>query len=108
MSRQFATVTVLASALTFGGVWMMTGEEPDQPKALALASTPAQASSVYYSGCNAVRAAGAAPLHLGEPGYREEMDGDGDGIACEPHRGGGGSFDLQDEGGSFGGGRGRR
>lgn len=43
-------------------------------------------SSVYYSGCNAVRAAGAAPLHAGEPGYRPEMDGDGDGIACEPHR----------------------
>jgi hypothetical protein len=23
----------------------------------------------------------------GEPGYRPEMDGDGDGIACEPWRG---------------------
>ena len=43
-------------------------------------------ASVYYPGCNAARAAGAAPIHAGEPGYREEMDGDGDGIACEPHR----------------------
>jgi hypothetical protein len=43
--------------------------------------------NVYYSGCNEVRAAGKAPLHVGDPGYREGMDGDGDGIACEPVRG---------------------
>ena len=42
--------------------------------------------SVHYSGCNEVRAAGKAPLYDGDPGYREEMDGDGDGIACEPIR----------------------
>jgi hypothetical protein len=42
---------------------------------------------VYYSGCNEARAAGVAPIYAGEPGYRPEMDGDGDGIACEPHRG---------------------
>ena len=42
--------------------------------------------SVYYSGCRDVRAAGKAPLHAGQPGYREDMDGDRDGIACEPHR----------------------
>jgi hypothetical protein len=40
----------------------------------------------YYSGCNEARAAGVAPIYAGEPGYRPEMDGDGDGIACEPHR----------------------
>jgi hypothetical protein len=43
--------------------------------------------SVYYPGCNAVRAAGKAPLYSGDPGYREGMDGDRDGIACEPIRG---------------------
>jgi Excalibur calcium-binding domain len=41
----------------------------------------------YWSGCNAARAAGVAPLYSGEPGYRPEMDGDSDGIACEPYRG---------------------
>ena len=41
---------------------------------------------VHYSGCNEVRALGKAPLHKGDPGYSESMDGDGDGIACEPHR----------------------
>jgi hypothetical protein len=39
--------------------------------------------SVHYSGCGEVRAAGKAPLHAGEPGYRSAMDPDGDGIACE-------------------------
>lgn len=42
-------------------------------------------ASKYYPGCNQVRAEGKAPLRYGEPGYRIEMDGDGDGIACEPH-----------------------
>ena len=40
--------------------------------------------SIYYPGCNAVRAVGKAPLRRGQPGYREDMDGDGDGVACEP------------------------
>ncbi len=44
-------------------------------------------SSVYYAGCHEVRASGKAPLYAGQPGYREGMDGDHDGIACEPHRG---------------------
>lgn len=43
--------------------------------------------SVFYPGCHAVRAAGKAPLSAGQPGYREDMDGDGDGVACEPHMG---------------------
>jgi len=45
-----------------------------------------QPSDVYYRGCNEARAAGAAPIYRGQPGYRPEMDGDGDGIACEPYR----------------------
>ena len=44
-------------------------------------------AGAFYPGCNAARAAGVAPLYAGEPGYRPDMDGDGDGIACEPYRG---------------------
>ena len=40
----------------------------------------------HWSGCNSARAAGTAPIFIGEPGYRDKMDGDGDGIACEPYR----------------------
>jgi hypothetical protein len=39
--------------------------------------------SVYYPSCKAAKAAGAAPLYAGEPGYRSGLDGDGDGVACE-------------------------
>ncbi|MGW6719388.1 excalibur calcium-binding domain-containing protein [Streptomyces sp. NPDC054995] len=38
---------------------------------------------VYYENCDAARAAGAAPLLRGDPGYREELDREGDGVACE-------------------------
>ena len=58
-----------------------------QPRPRSQAQPTSTTDSVYYSGCNAVRAAGAAPLYRGQPGYRGEMDGDHDGIACEPYRG---------------------
>lgn len=38
----------------------------------------------YFSGCDEARAAGAAPIYRWQSGYREEMDGDNDGVACEP------------------------
>ena len=37
----------------------------------------------FYANCKAAKAAGAAPLYRGDPGYREDLDGDKDGIACE-------------------------
>ena len=42
-------------------------------------------ASVTYTGCDEVRALGRAPLHYGDPGYRNHMDGDGDGVACEDY-----------------------
>jgi hypothetical protein len=42
----------------------------------------------YYPNCTAARAAGAAPIRRGEPGYRPALDGDDDGIACEASGGG--------------------
>lgn len=39
----------------------------------------------YYPNCAAARAAGAAPIKRDEPGYREELDADDDGVACEPY-----------------------
>ena len=44
------------------------------------------ASSTYYNNCADARAAGAAPLYAGQPGYRAGLDGDHDGVACEPPR----------------------
>ncbi|HOZ05071.1 MAG TPA: excalibur calcium-binding domain-containing protein [Arenimonas sp.] len=42
-----------------------------------------QSGKTYYPNCAAVRAAGAAPLRRGEPGYASHLDRDNDGVACE-------------------------
>jgi micrococcal nuclease len=44
---------------------------------------PSAAPIVTYANCTAVRAAGKAPLHKGDPGYSSKLDRDQDGIACE-------------------------
>ncbi len=44
---------------------------------------PTGHGTVAYANCDQARAAGAAPLHRGDPGYSPGLDGDHDGIACE-------------------------
>lgn len=34
----------------------------------------------------AITPEGMAPIYRGEPGYREGLDADADGVACEPYR----------------------
>ena len=48
-----------------------------------VAPAPPAGAAVYYANCAAVRAAGAAPIHRGDPGYAPKLDRDGDGIGCE-------------------------
>ena len=59
--------------------------QPAPAPAPAPAPQPVPApSSVYYANCAAVRAAGKAPLLLGQPGYAApRLDRDNDGVACE-------------------------
>ncbi|MED4239157.1 excalibur calcium-binding domain-containing protein [Priestia megaterium] len=40
-------------------------------------------TNVFYANCSEVRAAGAAPISQGQPGYSRKLDRDGDGIACD-------------------------
>ena len=68
-------------------------EEAPEPAAPAPAApaparpAPAQeapgAPAVSYPNCTAARAAGAAPLYAGSPGYSLKLDRDKDGVACE-------------------------
>jgi hypothetical protein len=51
---------------------------PAQP-----APAPAVPANVFYENCDAVRAAGAAPIRNGDPGYSRKLDRDGDGVGCE-------------------------
>jgi hypothetical protein len=52
-------------------------------KAAGSGSGGDDSSSVYYANCSEVRAAGAAPIYRGDPGYSSSLDRDGDGVACE-------------------------
>ena len=54
----------------------------EPPSAAPPPPAPA-APSVTYKNCDAARAAGAAPVRLGDPGYSRKLDRDGDGIGCE-------------------------
>jgi multidrug efflux pump subunit AcrA (membrane-fusion protein) len=40
-------------------------------------------ASASYANCSAARAAGAAPVRVGDPGYGRHLDRDGDGVGCE-------------------------
>lgn len=40
-------------------------------------------AEVFYANCSEAKAAGAAPLREGDPGYRAKLDRDKDGVACE-------------------------
>ncbi|BBX23520.1 hypothetical protein MTER_29310 [Mycolicibacter terrae] len=65
---------------------ILTGEcgAPEPPPAEPVPfAAPVDGPSVYFPNCAAARAAGAAPILAGQPGYRSGLDGDGDGIACE-------------------------
>ncbi|MGC5342244.1 excalibur calcium-binding domain-containing protein [Streptomyces sp. DT24] len=67
---------------------------PEVSKAPAAKPKPKRTEtkdSVYYKNCDAVRAAGAAPIHRGQPGFAAHLDRDGDGVGCEPYHGNGGS-----------------
>jgi hypothetical protein len=57
-------------------------------RADAAAIAPSDAQTVVaYPNCSAAHAAGIYSIREGEPGYRPELDADGDGLACEPYHG---------------------
>jgi uncharacterized protein with LGFP repeats len=61
-----------------------TGARVNSPIVPVVAPPPPTApSATYYANCDAARAAGAAPIYRGEPGYRSALDRDADGVACE-------------------------
>lgn len=51
------------------------------PTPRALMSMPEAGSS--FPNCTAARAAGAAPIRVGQRGYGRHLDRDGDGVGCE-------------------------
>ncbi|MFB7477741.1 excalibur calcium-binding domain-containing protein [Streptomyces anulatus] len=88
-------ITVTAAA---SGTTSTPASNASNPASEATAPAPA-----YYENCDAVRAAGAAPVEEGDPGYAPHLDRDGDGVGCEPW---GESVSSSGGGGTSGGGGG--
>jgi hypothetical protein len=88
LSADAAEVDVLSDiALACGQHQWVVPQLADAAPAPAVPSTTDVAAgagtAAAFPNCSAARAAGAAPVHAGDPGYGEHLDGDGDGVACE-------------------------
>ncbi|MGE7199427.1 excalibur calcium-binding domain-containing protein [Brevundimonas naejangsanensis] len=82
----FLAVVVLTATVAFTLTWLVI--TPSAPRAAVASYVNVRTTDQHYSGCNAVRAAGRKDIPRWDPSYRSWMDGDGDGLACEPPRGG--------------------
>ncbi len=84
MERVLATCPGQPAARDSGAPVMVPLEIPDPGRSTT--TDPSRGSSggfADYRTCDDVRAAGAAPIHLGDPGYSRSLDRDGDGTGCE-------------------------
>ena len=64
----------------FGGGDSGSGEGSEE------ATPEPEPQKEFYANCDDAKAAGAAPLYKGDPGYRPELDRDKDGIACDQNK----------------------
>ncbi|MCX5200956.1 excalibur calcium-binding domain-containing protein [Streptomyces sp. NBC_00237] len=91
------TYKVTVEGVSGTAVVRLTVSAPKPPPV----KTKKPAPPVRYKNCAAVRAAGAAPINEGDPGYARHLDRDGDGVGCEPYEGGtGGTGGGSGSGGS--------
>jgi hypothetical protein len=80
--RWIDLLPAIIGAIIFGGliVFGMINENR-QPK-----SDKQPSGDIYFSNCSEARAAGYENIQRGQAGYRDALDRDGDGYACEPYR----------------------
>lgn len=81
----FAIVVGLTAVGAFSVTWFLITPSAPQPAIVAYFET--RTTDQHYSGCSAVRSTGRKDIPRWDPSYRSWMDGDGDGLACEPPRG---------------------
>ena len=80
MTRPFLLLCGALAATTFGGTLFALRPAP-------VASGESSQAIGDLPDCRAAQALGALNIRRGEPGYRPELDPDGDGLACEPGSG---------------------
>ena len=69
-----------------GGYHCHNGGAGQSRSQVAASFAPARSTGLSgssYANCTAARAAGAAPVRRGEPGYAAHLDRDEDGVGCE-------------------------
>jgi hypothetical protein len=79
MTRGFLVLLLGSSALAFAATWYLTGESREVVPVRA-----ADGRMIAPKSCEEAIARGVAPLMAGQPGYSEDLDPDGDGLACPP------------------------
>ena len=71
----FAARVVAASVAVAAATWVLTPPSPSIARETRKSADDTRRSAgergVYYPNCDAARAAGAAPLYRGQPGYRD-------------------------------------
>lgn len=84
------TITLAPATVTLPAQTVTVGSESRSSAGLGIvggsssgSDSGSGSSSVYYANCAAARAAGAAPVYRGDPGYRSGLDRDNDGVGCE-------------------------
>lgn len=87
-----AAAGVVFIAVVGATMWWTASDPPGKIKIVGFIESQRQAIKArsvdqHYSGCDAARADGRSSIPMNDPSYRPHMDGDGDGLACEPYRG---------------------
>jgi hypothetical protein len=73
----------------FGSMWLFVSEMNRGGWVHSMLVSPvdvppcAEGSIILFDNCDEARDAGAAPIHVGSPGYGLHLDRDRDGVACE-------------------------
>ncbi|KQS01366.1 hypothetical protein ASG11_16915 [Sphingomonas sp. Leaf357] len=83
MNQRFIITTFAACIFMFAAIFALTAPASLPRPAAKADAAPASPEAVMYADCNAVRAANAAPLRAGQPGYRPALDANMNGVACE-------------------------
>lgn len=81
--EEAAAATAAAAAAARAAAPSVSAPKPAQTYNAPPANTGGGGGSAYYKNCTAARAAGAAPVYRGQPGYGSHLDRDNDGVGCE-------------------------
>ena len=76
------TATVAGNGTRVATTMAPATAAPQAKKASQATTAPQTTSSVYDKNCAQASTAGAAPITIGQPGYRTGLDPNGNGVAC--------------------------